>query len=528
MAPLAGWQYGIADRLGYNASINSTDSYWKRSLPTVQANRVLHPMSDAWRRDLCLQMDIDPDTSQAQAYVDMLPGYAPGRAQIKPEGHNLYIVDDQVPKREIRNGNSTQWSTTYGGGNYPWANVEQAVLDRNGGFPVPLDVIQNGTPDKYVHTYQPSTNSYLEMGYALPTDMASITLTKSGSPTSGTFKLVLNYNDHLFFTPQDFTTAAIPYNASSVQVRTAIEDATNAGGARLGHTGFALDPFNEDSGGPLNVAPVTWKCRVATPSRAIGVTVTNVTFNTGTVIATSHAAGPIDFYYNGAVIVPGGGRNGLAEFFGTYEDFIGTDGLQWQERRDGGSASSIGYVGGLPSVEEAVAANAAGTGLSHAVPLLLGTAQDPNATGGVGWLWPATRTDGWRNDPAAVPEGSRITFPADVDLSAVAANTPEMMWLARTIRDKGAITYDVTRGGVEFEFRTSWYVDGVSGTNHLHSPSWFDVLPRYVSSPGSAAWDYMTWLPWHKAQIYTPDFSLPGDPVTPPPVATGAYWGMRL
>jgi hypothetical protein len=118
---LAGWQYGILERLAHNADIGSATSYWKKALPILDGDRSLHASSDTYRRNLCEQMWIDPDTPQSQAYVDMLPGFIQGAARVSPDNHNWYIVDSDVPKREIRNGNSAQWSSTYDGANDQWA-----------------------------------------------------------------------------------------------------------------------------------------------------------------------------------------------------------------------------------------------------------------------------------------------------------------------------------------------------------------------------------------------------------------------
>src|SRR5436190_11903193 len=165
-----------------------------------------------------------------------------------------------------------------------------------------------------------------------------------------------------------------------------------------------------------------------------------------------------------------------ATHYGRSQNDVDPDGFVWEDAAWGGTATRIIQFAGMPSYDEAAAAQAAGTGVGHAVPMVVASAQySPLA-----YVQPANHGDGNYQGAQRAPEGVRIAFPPDVDLSYIEGTYPEIMWLARTLRDDGAVTYDKTAVGCQTIFRrASW-------AGQDFNP-WRDLLPQYVTSPGGAA-----------------------------------------
>jgi hypothetical protein len=472
-------------------------------------------------------MGFDPDTSPSQLTPDSLPGATPGQSWIRTYGDPFYIVDGDVPLREIRNANSAQWSSTYGGANDQWATRMQDVIDTLGGLPVPDDAVQQITADKYIHVYQPSTDIFAQMYYAYSDyveDPGTLTLTiTGGTPSSGSFVLTFRYRDNRTFYAYNFTTTAINYNDPASTILTKVRQATTM----IGGTPFQLQTLSPDpvdvSGGPLPGTPIIIKFWIGSPNRAVNGSISSNTMNnSATCTPTSHATGPVKLCFGGSVIAPGGGRGGISEFWGSYRDFQ-AGGFYWEDHRWGGAATAMEYMGGQPSHDEVAYSQANGDiSLDHAITMLC-QAQSPSSV--PGFLSPASRTDGIFNDNTYIPEGARVTFPADIDESYVATNYPEALWLLRTIRDKGVMIYDRTFGGAELTFRQSNFVtDDTTDPNTESGIYWGDLMPTL--NGGSGPHEIMQALPWHLAEIYDPNFS---NFITPSSAAAGgAYFGVRM
>jgi hypothetical protein len=154
-------------------------------------------------------------------------------------------------------------------------------------------------------------------------------------------------------------------------------------------------------------------------------------------------------------------------------------------------------MGGAPSYEEVQDAQASGTGLDHALPMILANPQSSP----IPFVAPAIAGDGNRaSAPGTIAEGARVAFPPDVDLTWLQANHPEIMWLALTIRDYGVVTYDKTAVGCAIVFRKA------ERFGNTFNP-WAQLLPKYATLGSTAGHTYMKALPWHKAQIIDPAFS---------------------
>jgi hypothetical protein len=403
-----------------------------------------------------------------------------------------------------------------------WAFRMQQVIDAVGGVPLPLDVSPSNTADKYVNVYQPSTDTHFQMYYCYSGDYGSITVQVGGTPTSGSFKVVLNYADNIQPIAQDFTTPLIGPSDSNATLEAKLNGATNAGGNRLDR--FTPQAIQVVSGGPLP-APVTCRVWIATPLRAIPVSITTDTVVGGTPSVSAHTPGPITQCYGGSIITPGGGFDGISAFDGTYRDQVDGSGFYWQDRRWGGAATSIEFMGGMPSIDEVVYAQANDIGLEHALTILTGDAQGFGAS--YPFVWPATRTDGGLVDDLAISEGARIRLPADTDESYCEANFPEFLWVIRTLKTKGAILYDRTHGGCELTLRQAAFTLPDGTTEYGPEGGWSDVMPTLATGGGPRT--LMQAVPWHLAQIMHPDFSLPPGGITPPPptepALTGDLWG---
>jgi hypothetical protein len=106
-------------------------------------------------------------------------------------------------------------------------------------------------------------------------------------------------------------------------------------------------------------------------------------------------------------------------------------------------------------------------------------------------VYPAQRCDGTKADASWIPQGARVRFPPDVDLSKVKGNA---RCIAEAVRDYGAFVIDKTGGGCALKFRDS-SIGQPSG-------SWRGLFPEYTGS-------YMWSMPWHLAEIVDPSVSQP-------------------
>jgi hypothetical protein len=479
----------------YKASWFKDDNYWKRELPSsgrVLLDSVDLPDADSphWIASLCTQMGFDPNTPSGNQRPNYLPTHSDGQAWIRREGDPLLIVEDDQPYRQFQ---------------FPFAATLEhvarlkAVHDAIGGMPVPLDAEGSNNPDKYIHVYQPSQDRFFQLYQANTVDFATTTLEfEDGIPASGSFTMLLTYSDNVIpdFT---FTVGPIPFNVTAAQIKTLIDNSLTASGFRftqsLGSTGAnRVSPI----GGPLNSAPIVLQFGHASPLKAVWCRVTSSTLDAGTVKITHHNAGPVAKLSTGAIITPYGDglgtKAGVSEHPAVYRDRSDA-GFFWEDSRQGGSATQMEWMAGIPTWEEVAAAQAAGTGLDHAIPFVVGHAQASP-------LWrvaPATNSDGdIANRPDYIVEGARVAFPPGVDLSYVEATYPEIMWLAITMRDYGLLIHDKTGSGCEFILRRA----GWTGKPNR----WVELLPLYTQT-SRAAHLYMQALPWHKAEVIDPAFS---------------------
>lgn len=474
----------------YKNSWFAPTNYWKRQLNPGARTLWQHPTipeanSTNWKNYLCANMGFDGNTPTSELIPTYAAGHTDGMAWIRREGDMLYIVPPDQPYRDFFNIQA---------GIDTWATRMQGVIDRLGGLPVPYDVEGTNNPDKYVHVYKPDENLFMQFylsGQLIP---ATTTISSVDGPTSGSFHLAIDYGDNEINVATFTTVNPIPWNATAAQVKAAVDTSRNPSNFMFssGNTGRCTT-----TGGPLDVAPIEMRWAISKPLKPVWCRVTTSTLDQGSVGFTHVNAGPVERCKGGSVIAELDDHPGVDQHPATYRDWT-FGGTFLEDARWGGSATSIEYMAGIPSWEEVQDAQIAGTGLDHALPLVVGHAQSSP----ISRVTPATRADGDRpNRPDALAEGARIAFPHDIDLSYVQANHPEIMWLARTMRDYGCIVYDKTGFGCEFVFRRASWVGSTFNP-------WRELLPLYGVTT-SAAHRYMRALPWHKAQVIDPAFSAP-------------------
>ncbi len=163
------------------------------------------------------------------------------------------------------------------------------------------------------------------------------------------------------------------------------------------------------------------------------------------------------------------------------------NGIQVEHRLWGATATKIEPAAGFPTQEEVAAAQAAGTGLDHALVMVVGHAQSSPTP----YLWPATSGDGDQASASVIPEGARIQLQPG-DYSYLQANCPEFMWAQRTAETHGIIVFDKTGSGCELLLRGG--------------DSWADLLPLYLTQ-GDAGYRYARALRWHTARVVASSFS---------------------
>lgn len=97
-----------------------------------------------------------------------------------------------------------------------------------------------------------------------------------------------------------------------------------------------------------------------------------------------------------------------ARWGGVMDHVSRNPGYFYQPRDWGASATSLPLLGGLIRISELRSGH-----IDHALALAI-----PQARAGT-FVFPAQRTDGSLNDPAAIPEGTRFRLPADLDIAAL-------------------------------------------------------------------------------------------------------------
>lgn len=182
---------------------------------------------------------------------------------------------------------------------------------------------------------------------------------------------------------------------------------------------------------------------------------------------------------------------------GTYRD----DPANLEAANFGHAATGLPMMGGMITPEEWASDDP--RAIRHPLRLLvIDSGRDP-ATGR-NWLPPAHRGDGDK-DATWIPEGARIRFAADTDLTyltgghypglqAVDVHGLNLLKLALALRDYGAFVTDITRGGCALQFRSpqSYLWQGLPSPFDLHG--WF---PN----------QYMWRLPWQYVQVLDPSVS---------------------
>lgn len=143
-----------------HADVWSPSSFWRKGLPT---NATLHPDTDLFRQDLCLQMGLDPATPYAQNAPNQVAGSVPGQAWFSTGtgGVPIIVVGPNQPLVPVASGFAID------GGIWPanldWHNVMMK------GIPIPPDAQVDSSSDKSLVIWQPSTRRVWELYYAAHT-----------------------------------------------------------------------------------------------------------------------------------------------------------------------------------------------------------------------------------------------------------------------------------------------------------------------------------------------------------------------
>jgi hypothetical protein len=125
----------------------SPDSFWRKPLaadvPLLADRR--------WARNLCAQMDLDPDTPATATHPALLPGALPGNAWFNKDagGSPLYVVGPNQPTQRVRL--IPPGTASDGDLQASWEAV-----------PVPDVVTPGNSGDKSVCIWQPSTDTMWE------------------------------------------------------------------------------------------------------------------------------------------------------------------------------------------------------------------------------------------------------------------------------------------------------------------------------------------------------------------------------
>lgn len=486
-------------------SISAPSGWLKRALPTDVSGRnavLLNGLSgypaatsENWRQSLCDIIGIDKNTPSNQLVPSTAASIVTlGSPMWLRPGEFIYIVPDDQPMRAF----ADQDVTVSG-----WAANFNAIVTKLGGLPLPADARPHATPDRYAFFYQPGLDRSITIYDFHGTDQATTTLELTGSPSNGGFGVKFFYVDNALADPATyFTQAIIPYNATALQVKNAIDGSKTAAGSAFGTNGARAGSYYGScvvTGGPLNAAPIQIAFPSLDPLQVVGMVVTDNYLNAGTVHFTYHNAGPYNVGRLCSIVTPsldGHIATGVSTFAGgPYEDRFDNLGFRYMDARWGPTATGLDMWEFVPSWEEYQTALTNGTNLGHVIPMSIG-----NCAGfPFNHVAPAIRGDGTftRTDGSMIVEGARIAFPPDVDLSGV---IPEFLPIARTIRDYGVIPIDKTGGGTEIILRRPGYPS--TGIPNV----WLDILPLYRTA-GDAPLRYMRSLPWHRAQIIDPSFS---------------------
>ncbi len=156
----------------------------------------------------------------------------------------------------------------------------------------------------------------------------------------------------------------------------------------------------------------------------------------------------------------------------------------------GVSASGLSATALMISIDEARAGR-----IDHAIGMVL---TDP----GTGWSYPATRGDGTKTGPGAIPEGTRLRLDPAVDVEALPL-TPFGRAVARAAQQYGFIVMD--RGGAVVLLGESGRIEA----ERTGRDPWADIFgdtPPYRQLDG---------IPWGRLQVIQRDWGKPAAPSTP-------------
>jgi hypothetical protein len=170
------------------------------------------------------------------------------------------------------------------------------------------------------------------------------------------------------------------------------------------------------------------------------------------------------------------GPGGWHAAWGGRMEHVSTNPGWFLERNWGATATGLPLLGGLITrrdLREGRIDHALALGVSRARAFV--------------WSWPAQRTDGATDDPAAIPEGTRFRLDPRLDLDRLQLPRPTRM-IAEAAQRYGIVVRDKTGSSVTFEAEDATRF----GTDPYYGPNgWFEGLsPSAVLEP----------FPWSRLQ----------------------------
>lgn len=165
MPPLTNWP---GDMAYDNQTLFNSESFWRKPLPALDANRTEHASSTAWTKNLCAQMDIDYDKSSGPTPTTV-NNPTPGKAWWGFNGNGVvYVVPADQPLVYVAVRDQVNTSPVYPQKEIPNSYELNRAFMR--GVPIPdgVDARKLGTPDNCLVIYQPSTDRMWEFISLIP------------------------------------------------------------------------------------------------------------------------------------------------------------------------------------------------------------------------------------------------------------------------------------------------------------------------------------------------------------------------
>lgn len=154
----------------------------------------------------------------------------------------------------------------------------------------------------------------------------------------------------------------------------------------------------------------------------------------------------------------------------------------------GSTATGIANSAGMVRIADVRAGS-----IEHAVSIAI-----PAPATWKSYSWPAQRSDGWSDNPDALPEGIRLRIDPDVDVEAL---------------DLHPVAEMIALAGQEYGFVVTDRADTLSVTTESGTPEEVETGtdPWETFLDGTPRYEVLDGIPWHEVEVLPMDYGEPSD-----------------